>query len=256
VALRREEVNDPSSQLRHATRRAKSDVANKLVSMFLHELSRRICQDWPIRVDSEEYTQVVRERFVNQCPYCSCDLANRTSVIEHLDGMNRLRAGLHVPGNVLVACRRCNNEKRREDASRKLTLSAFGWESFLLHDGSRCVPLCRTCGYWKEVWPDEIQRGRQLTQSLKRIREFRCGFPEFAKLIPSLMDTLPIQLSKLYSDCQCFAEKEMNSLLGSVYPEMRSSSRNELSEAVSGTSRKDNPCNMPLKASSSAGTDG
>ena len=26
------------------------------------------------------------------------------SVFEHLDGMNRCRAGLHVPGNILVAC--------------------------------------------------------------------------------------------------------------------------------------------------------
>lgn len=210
-------MNDASSQLRYATRRAKSDVANKLVSMFLHELSRKICQHWPIRVDSEEYVQAVRERFANRCPYCSSDLSNAFPVIEHLDGMNRLRAGLHIPGNVLVACRRCNNEKRRDDASRKLTLSVFGWESFLLHDGSRCAPLCKTCGYWKEVWPDEIQRGRRLAQSLQRIREFRCGFPEFEKMIPSLMDTLPLQLAKLYSDCQDFAEKEMNSLLSSVH---------------------------------------
>jgi hypothetical protein len=185
--------------------------------MFLHELSRKICQDWPIRVDSEEYAQVVRGRFANQCPYCSCDLAGAFSVIEHLDGMNRLRAGLHVPGNVLVACRRCNNEKRRDDASRKLTLSVFGWESFLLHDGSRCATLCRTCVYWKDVWPDEIHRGWRLTQNLQRIREFRCRFPEFEKMIPSLMDTLPIQLGKLYLDCQDFAEKEMRALLSTFY---------------------------------------
>jgi hypothetical protein len=185
--------------------------------MFLHELSRRICQDWPIRVDSEEYARIVRERFANQCPYCSCDLTNTPSVIEHLDGMNRLRAGLHIPGNVLVACRRCNNEKRRDDASRKLTLGVFGWESFLMHDGSRCAPLCPTCRFWKQVWPGELQRGQRLAQNLQCIREFRRGFPEFEKMIQSLMDTLPIQLAKLYSDCQNFAEKEMNSLLDSFY---------------------------------------
>lgn len=209
-------MNDPSSQLRYATRRAKSDVANKLISMFLHELSRRICQNWPFRVDSEEYAQVVRERFTNQCPYCSTDLTNTSLVIEHLDGMNRLRAGLHVPGNVLVACRRCNNEKRRDDASQKLTLSVFGWESFLLHDGSRCTTSCRTCGYWRDVWPDEVQRGFHLTQNLQRIRDFRHGFTEFEKAIPPLMDKLPVQLAKLYTDCQNFAEKEMNSLLNSL----------------------------------------
>jgi hypothetical protein len=71
--------------------------------MFLHEFSRRISEDWPIRVDGEEYEGLVRKWFDNRCPYCSCNLADTVSVIEHLDGMNRYRAGLHAPGNVLVA---------------------------------------------------------------------------------------------------------------------------------------------------------
>jgi hypothetical protein len=91
-------VTDPISKLRTATRRAKSDVANKLVSMCLHEMSRRISQNWTFKVDGEEYEKLVRERFNNQCPYCSRDLTISESVIEHLDGMNRYRAGLHVPG--------------------------------------------------------------------------------------------------------------------------------------------------------------
>jgi len=130
-------MKDPTSQLRSATRRAKSDVANKLVSMFLHELSRSISQDWPLKVDDEAYERLVREQFSNQCPYCCCDLAKTTCVIEHLDGMNRCRAGLHVAGNVLVACRRCNNEKRRDDSKPTLSLADSGWESFLSHDGTR-----------------------------------------------------------------------------------------------------------------------
>jgi hypothetical protein len=66
-------VKDPTSQLRSATRRAKSDVANKLVSMCLHELSRRIGQKWAVRVDGQEYEELVRRIFNNQCPYCSRD---------------------------------------------------------------------------------------------------------------------------------------------------------------------------------------
>jgi hypothetical protein len=46
-------MKDPTSQLRSATRRAKSDVANKLVSMFLHELSRRMSRTWRMTADSE-----------------------------------------------------------------------------------------------------------------------------------------------------------------------------------------------------------
>ena len=105
--------------------------------MFLHELSRKVSDGWPFRVESEEYALAVRQAFENRCPYCCCDMVAAESVVEHLDGMNRYRAGLHVPGNVLVACRRCNNEKRRDDALRVLVLGHYGWESFLSHDGRR-----------------------------------------------------------------------------------------------------------------------
>jgi len=206
-------VKDPTSQLRTATRRAKSDVANKLVSMFLHELSRKISQKWAIRVDSEEYEHLVRRLFNNRCPYCSRLLTDTGSVIEHLDGMNRYRAGLHVPGNVLVACKSCNSEKRRDDSLKILLLAASGWESFLSHEGTRCPHSCRTCKYWRSVWEDEAERKVRLGENLERVRSFRRGFLEFEQVLPSLAATLPVLLTKLYSDCQTFAEAEIKSLL-------------------------------------------
>lgn len=206
-------MKDTTSQLRSATRRAKSDVANKLVSMCLHELSRRICQKWPLRVDGEEYGELVLKLFNNRCPYCCCDLADTISVIEHLDGMNRYRVGLHVPGNVLVACRRCNGEKRRDDSLKVLSLAASGWESFLSHDGSRCASSCLTCRYWKSIWEDETERRLRLTGNLERLRAFRHEFPELGQVLPSLAEALPALLTKLYSDCQAFAEAEIKSLL-------------------------------------------
>jgi hypothetical protein len=206
-------VKDPISKLRTATRRAKSDVANKLVSMCLHEMSRRISQGWPLKVDSEEYEKLVRERFNNQCPYCSCNLTISDSVIEHLDGMNRYRAGLHVPGNVLVACKRCNSEKRRDDSLRILSLAASGWESFLSHDGTRCDVSCFTCRYWTSIWGDKTERGLRLSKNLQRVRSFRSMFSEFQQILPSLMETQPALLTKLYTDCQAFAETEIKSLL-------------------------------------------
>ena len=158
-------MRDATSQLRSATRRAKSDVANKLISMFLHELSRKISENWTIKVDGEQYEKMVRKWFNNECPYCSCDLAGTLSVIEHLDGMNRYRAGLHAPGNVLVACRRCNCEKRRDDSLKILSLASLGWESFLSHDSARCPPPCLTCRYWREIWDEEGQRTSQLNNA-------------------------------------------------------------------------------------------
>ena len=206
-------MKDPTSQLRSATRRAKSDVANKLVSMFLHELSRKISQKWTIKVDGEEYEELVRRVFNNRCPYCSRDLAEAACVIEHLDGMNRYRAGLHVPGNVLVACRRCNGEKRRDDSSKSLTIARSGWESFLSHDGTHCATPCATCQYWRTIWENDAERGLRMNANLERIRSFRHEFLEFEKILPSLSDTLPALLTKLYADCQGFAETEIRSLL-------------------------------------------
>jgi hypothetical protein len=206
-------VKDPTSQLRTATRRAKSDVANKLVSMFLHELSRKISQGWALRVDGEEYEKLARQWFDNKCPYCLCSLASTGPVIEHLDGMNRYRAGLHVPGNVLVACRRRNCEKRRDDSLRVLSLAESGWASFLSHDGPRCSALCPTCQYWRTVWKDDLERRNTLAANLERIRAFRSAFPEFERILPPLRETLPGLLTKLYSDCQAFAQSEMKSLL-------------------------------------------
>lgn len=181
--------------------------------MFLHELSRRISQDWPFKVESEEYESLVRKLFNNCCPYCSRDLASTVSVIEHLDGMNRLRAGLHVPGNVLVACRRCNNEKRRDDSLKTLYLASSGWESFLSHDGTRCTAPCPTCQYWKSIWDDDSERRLQMGMNLQKVHGFRQAFPEFEKAFPTLLETVPGLLAKLYLDCQSFAESEIRSLL-------------------------------------------
>ena len=206
-------MSDPSSQLRSATRRAKSDVANKLISMFLHELSRKISQSWEIRVDSEKYGDLVRQCFGNCCPYCGRSLSVTPCVIEHLDGMNRYRVGLHIPGNVLVACRTCNSEKRRDDSLKELSLAVSGWESFLSHDGGRCAPSCRTCSYWATIWPAESERRSNLLRNSERIRSFREQFPLSQRMISLLSDALPGLLTKLYSDCQDFAEKEIGALL-------------------------------------------
>ncbi|MGD0799772.1 MAG: HNH endonuclease signature motif containing protein [Terracidiphilus sp.] len=206
-------MKDPTSLLRTATRRAKSDVANKLISMFLHDLSRSISKGWKIRVDGKEYEDLVRNCFENRCPYCLCNLAKTTPVIEHLDGMNRYRAGLHVPGNVLVACRKCNGEKRRDDQMKILVLATSGWASFLSHEGSSCASNCKTCLYWESVWRDEAERTERLRENLQRIREFRSQFSEFLLAQSVLVETLPMMLTKLYSDCQLFAETEIKSLL-------------------------------------------
>ena len=79
---------DSAQALRRATGRAKSDVANKLVSMLLHEISRRACVAGGMSVSEPAYSQAVISGFGHLCVYCSHTLEHDRSAVEHLDGMN------------------------------------------------------------------------------------------------------------------------------------------------------------------------
>jgi hypothetical protein len=210
-------LKDPASKLLKGNTNAKSDVANKLISMFLHELSRSISKTCVVKVKSKEYVQMVRDAFNNLCPYCSRSLTWDNSIVEHLDGMNRRRAGLHVPGNVLVACKECNNRKRTDDSRpASLLLAPSGWASFLSHDGTGCSPKCMTCKHWEQIWPDLTERRAHLSENRARVQAFRDGFTEFSYDLSSLMENLPSRLIDLYSECQTFAMNEIDSLLKEV----------------------------------------
>jgi hypothetical protein len=206
-------MSDPISRLGRATKRAKSDVANKIISMLLHEVSRKLTGS--MRVEGLEYQNLVRETFGVLCPYCLADMSvDDQAVVEHLDGMNRYRAGLHVPGNVLVACKKCNTEKRREDSAQTLRNASSGWEAFLSHDGSGCEAGCRTCEYWRKVWGDQKERTSRLNANVDRIRSFRTRFPICTQIPDAIRESLP----RLYADCQEFADREIRVLLEQHIP--------------------------------------
>jgi hypothetical protein len=63
------------------------------------------------------------------------------------------------------------------------------------------------------VWGHEAERKLNLSQNIERIRSFRARFPRSAIVTSSLGEALPDLLTKLYSDCQSFAESEISSLL-------------------------------------------
>jgi hypothetical protein len=63
--------------------------------------------------------------------------------------------------------------------------------------------------YWTGVWQDETERKKMLLENLQRIQGFRDQFAEFQAIHPALIGTLPVVLTKLYSDCQAFAESEI-----------------------------------------------
>ena len=203
---------DSARALRKATGRAKSDVANKLISMLLHEISRRACANAGLHVSDHDYLNSVTHAFGHRCIYCRRTLEHDRAAVEHLNGMNRFRIGLHIPGNVAMACRNCNREKRRDDQLVHLTLASTGWESFLSHDGRRCPDRCMTCAYWRTVWPEPLQRQSELENGIKSIRAFQSPYSRFIQWAAETQPAVQTRVEALYRSCQDFATCEIEKL--------------------------------------------
>jgi len=201
---------DVAAALKKSTGRAKSDVANKLVSMFLHEVSRKACLAGGMSVSDPRYAESVLAAFGPNCLYCGRELEQDRVSVEHLNGMNRVSVGLHVPGNVAISCKRCNNEKRRDD--QNLLLAENGWQSFLFHDGARCVPNCRTCAYWSDVWPNTENRREALAAARERVSRFQKPYQQFVQWSEDARSLLRQKIETLYRDCQRFATDEISKL--------------------------------------------
>jgi hypothetical protein len=180
-------------------------VANKLVSMFLHEVSRKLCNKLDLSVSDPRYGAAVAAAFGTTCCYCGRSLEHDRAAVEHLDGMNRFRVGLHIPGNVIVACTRCNREKRRDDSVLKLTLAKSGWESFLSHDSGNCGDSCNSCGYWSIVWSEASERASNLQAARDRIRAFRANYATYLEINARARFVLSAKMDVIYRDCQEFA---------------------------------------------------
>jgi len=134
--------------------------------------------------------------------------------------MNRFRVGLHIAGNVVISCKRCNSEKRRDDSRVVLDLATSGWESFLSHDGSRCASGCNTCSYWQAVWPDSEIRSLKLSAARTRISAFRARFPEAMSRCERAHRDLKANLDSLYREGQQFAADKINSTVAAALKQM------------------------------------
>jgi hypothetical protein len=196
---------DTSAYLRRATGRAKSDVANKLVSMFLHDVSRKLYASLDLSVSDPRYTESVSQVFGSVCCYCGGTLERDRASVEHLDGMNRFRVGLHIPGNVIVACTRCNREKRRDDSLATLVLAESGWESFLSHNGTKCKQPCNSCSYWQQIWPEQNERLTNLRCAREKITAFRAKYAPYLEVNNKARLKLATKIDAIYRDCQHFA---------------------------------------------------
>lgn len=211
---------DTTAYLRRATGRAKSDVANKLVSMFLHEVSRKLSANLGLSVGDARYVAGVSKTFGTNCCYCERALENDRAAVEHLDGMNRFRVGLHIPGNVVVACTRCNREKRRDDSIPVLKLAATGWESFLSHRFQNCTATCNSCLYWTTIWPDLTERTMRMNAALRRIQVFRASYASCLEVNAKVRVLLAAEIGDIYRDCQQFATTRIKQAVDDVLREL------------------------------------
>jgi 5-methylcytosine-specific restriction endonuclease McrA len=229
---------DSARALRKATGRAKSDVANKLVSMFLHEVSRRACIAGGLNLTDPRYSDSVIAAFGHSCLYCGQDLEHDRAAVEHLNGMNRFQVGLHVPGNVALSCRRCNNEKRRDDLNPTLSPRYWGWESFLLHDRSFCVSACKTCDYWERIFEDRGERAEHLRRTRERIIAFQRPYENFTVWADLARSTIREKVESLYRLCQSFASTEIARLTEEIDFDFSSLSSDSVSRGISLTDTK------------------
>lgn len=172
----------------------------------------RACEAGGGSVSSAEYLKSVLHAFGHRCLYCDRHLEHDRAAVEHLDGMNRFRIGLQVPGNVAVACRRCNSEKRRDNQKVVLLLADTGWESFLAHDGNRCAAGCKTCAYWFSIWPEPEERRGMLQNARTRIQQFRLPFAKYIIWSDSTHSPIQTRVEVLYRACQIFATSEIDKL--------------------------------------------
>jgi hypothetical protein len=188
--------------------------------MFLHDLSRKICGVLQLNVTDPRYSLAVEAAFGSDCCYCSMPLEKDRASVEHLEGMNRFRLGLHIPGNVLLACRRCNGEKRRDDQRVHLALAEYGWESFLSHDSTRCDPLRKSCRHWATVWAEPMERTERLLDTRLKISGFRDSYPESMQWSRRAGSFLRRTVDSLYRDCQDFATGEIRKTVDEAFAQL------------------------------------
>ena len=131
--------------------------------------------------------------------------------------MNRFRLGLHIPGNVILACKLCNGEKRRDDQLIGLTLGEYGWESFLAHDSTRCEASCNSCRYWRLVWEERTERLERMKIARERIAGFRSRYPAALQWSLSARTSLRRTVDSLYRGCQEFATNQIQKTVDEAF---------------------------------------
>ena len=111
--------------------RSFADVPNRIVRLFLQEAGRQYDSNRGLPKFGS-MTPALIERFGGSCAYCG-EPPPPKLVEEHLVPINRTAVGLHAWGNVVPACKGCNDIKRdlswsshpRLDDTRRQRISGY-----------------------------------------------------------------------------------------------------------------------------------
>jgi hypothetical protein len=96
--------------------RAKSDIANMAIRIFLQDMGRAYDAERQLPPYSgRKHFPTVRQFFEDRCCYCGVSFDTTAAHQDHLIPVNKTDLGLHAWGNVVPACQDCNAKKHGAD---------------------------------------------------------------------------------------------------------------------------------------------
>jgi HNH endonuclease len=95
--------------------RAKSDIANMAIRIFLQDMGRAYDEERGLPpYNGRKHFPIIRAFFEERCCYCGDELGATVNQ-DHLIPVNKTDLGLHAWGNIVPACQGCNSAKHGSD---------------------------------------------------------------------------------------------------------------------------------------------
>jgi hypothetical protein len=94
-------------------RKTQSDISNSAIRIFLQsvgELHDKKRGQEPFKKTLTQRKKLLQE-FGGCCCYCGCTISEKSMTDDHVVPINKQYLGLHCWGNIVPACKDCNNEK-------------------------------------------------------------------------------------------------------------------------------------------------
>ena len=166
-----------------------SDASNTMIRAFLIKVGElHLSHSFNVGSGAGKkiWNRIKEDTFNNSCAYCEIKESSLEKLtMDHLIGLNREECGLHHPGNVVPACKSCNNSKKKKYKKGEVNRA---WMDYL-------EDICLTM--------DEYKKRK------KRIMDHRSS-EDYPKLTDDEINSLKAVASHLYSTVQSELDKSLN----------------------------------------------